>query len=223
MFQPIFNKYIEFSTGSYEASSSFSPLDTARLVNNGEWLYHQHSTQLRVNIIDDISMSLYPASIGSSSLLKSYGPFQINLDRDGEPLPLFLACKVSMSVSGSGTCSSSFDFYLRRMNGYGQTVSSEKARIFLTGSVYNTTTSLTATNQFSSIVLSGSTLETRTNNLFGLSTRLTGTINSPLVQKQVYLGYVDSYFTVLSSSNSNPVFACIYELFAREISVTGTQ
>lgn len=85
-------------------SSSYSPGLEFILESFQNYCDYQHHSQTLINFTKDFNnnSSLYRKIITNSNapnLLNSFGPFRINLDNRGQPIPIFVAINQTLSAS----------------------------------------------------------------------------------------------------------------------------
>lgn len=124
-FSPLYNGFVMFPTGAFGPSRSLN----VRLLrdvfyHNTEFL-HAASAQVRVNwnSINPIKTGESGANalpVTASRLLTTDGVFQLQLQWDGTPMPLYVRANVGLiDPSGSNNCTGSVFAHLRQGDRYG--------------------------------------------------------------------------------------------------------
>lgn len=230
-FNPKFSKYIQIASESYiQPSSSIGALQTHTINSDLEWQYHFSNTQTLINYIADSSegtnYSVYISGSNQPSLLKSFGPFKINLDKNGFPSPIFVS--LNQNLSASVDTNAKYTAVLRLINSIGFT-SQVQLGTLVTSSVvdafslnkprWKTFNTPNAQYISSSFTISSSVIATgMTTDPFLFKSRLVkpyDTVPNYINIQAGAVGYLD--ILVETTGSTNAMYAYVRGVYAREI------
>lgn len=121
-FRPLYDTFYPLPDSLFEVSSSVCGDSVVLLQNNLEWLYHMNCSEQIINGAwfylqgdniyfnkDNTSQSGSFEVPATSQLIQTFGPFRINLDKNGQPLPVMVMfdCHAMTRVRNTG----SFGYY----------------------------------------------------------------------------------------------------------------
>lgn len=218
----------------FEVSSALGATQMATVFNNMEWNYHFINSQTRINYQLGANGTTYPQTVVSylstsvNFLIGSYGPFRLNLDKNGNPTPLYLAFipKIVNTTGVTGT----FTAHLRTFDSLGQQSQVEVGTF--TSNSYATTPNAqelywqhfatpSASYISSSMNISSSVFQTKFVLPYQVNTRTTKSLASPDAVQNICLAYVDLYYKNISVTGSNATTVICHGLYGREVNVLG--
>lgn len=231
-FNPTFPHYINIASASFiQPSSSLGAVQTQIIRNNLEWQYHFMNSQTRINYLRDSSSgNTYMVSISGSNmpqLLKTFGPFRMNLDKNGQPMPVVVL--LNQNLSGNVSTDAKYTAVLRLVDSNGYT-SEVQVGTFITSSVQNALTNnsprwktfntpysqyITGSMTVSSSVVSTQFYTVKPYQFKSRAVKIFDPTPNYINNQQGAIGYVDILVEVTNSQNQ--IVSYIYGLYAREV------
>lgn len=239
-FKPYFSKSIDGLTSEAyyyaELSSALGATQMATVLNNMEWNYHYINSQTRIN--EDVhtfnnfypKVTLSPLSSSVNYLIYSCGPFRINLDKNGNPQPMFIAFVPEINVGTSTTVTGTFKAHLRPVDSDGVnsslefgtfTTSSNTSGVAGSSLKWYTFQTPSASYISSSMNTNSSVFQTKMKYPQQLMTRTTKSLTINDSFQNVCMSYLDIYFMASSITGSNTSTIRIRGIYGREVNVVG--
>jgi hypothetical protein len=235
-FNPIIPNYVAIASASYiQPSSSVGAFQMATIESNLEWNYHFANSQTRLNFQVYSSNGRYEAFIpetdtNKNTLINSFGPFRINLDKRGTPQPMYFA--IAPAFYNADSTTGSFICQLRSYDEHGNSSIVEVGTLVTTSQpVVNTSqtwlwqslTTVGAQYISASMNQSSSVLVTTFNQdgPYKLQTRTTKSLTTTDSFQTIGLAYFDVYFRVTSTSGSGVTSAAIFGVYGKEVNIIG--
>lgn len=236
-FNPLIPNYVAIASASFiQPSSSVGAFQMATIESNLEWNYHFVNSQTRLNVQAHsnqgvLFQTVIPSTnVNKNTLISSFGPFRINLDKRGTPEPMYFA--IAPSLTNASQATGSFICQLRSYDEHGNSSVVEVGTFVTTSQVagaafqtysWQSLTTLGAQYISASMNSSSSVMVTTFNQdgPYKLQTRTTKSLSTTDSFQTVGLAYLDIFFkptTVVGGGNTT---AAIFGVYGKEVNIIG--